>query len=154
MDDPSVAIDGTWNKERYTEIVDKLTPFLKTCGYNPKTDIAFCPIAALHGHNVVRPLRTLLTLSVTPHWSADTSLVCPIAALHGHMAAQPQRGTGDSPDIVFFKISCTYFSGCSLSSLSLLCPIVAPHGHTAALRGTGDSPYIRFVKISGTYFLW
>jgi peptide chain release factor subunit 3 len=33
MDEPTVA----WAKERYDEIVEKLKPFLKSCGYNPKT---------------------------------------------------------------------------------------------------------------------
>jgi translation elongation factor EF-1alpha len=37
---------------RYDEIVKGLTPFLKQCGYNPKKDLTFIPISALHGHNV------------------------------------------------------------------------------------------------------
>jgi peptide chain release factor subunit 3 len=32
--------------------VKGLTPFLKQCGYNPKKDLTFIPISALHGHNV------------------------------------------------------------------------------------------------------
>jgi hypothetical protein len=37
---------------RFDEIVKGLTPFLKQCGYNPKKDLTFIPISALHGHNV------------------------------------------------------------------------------------------------------
>ncbi len=33
MDDPSVG----WDKARFDEIVNELSPFLKTVGYNPKT---------------------------------------------------------------------------------------------------------------------
>jgi peptide chain release factor subunit 3 len=33
MDDPTVS----WSKERYDECKEKLLPFLKQCGYNPKT---------------------------------------------------------------------------------------------------------------------
>jgi translation elongation factor EF-1alpha len=37
---------------RYDDIVKGLTPFLKQCGYNPKKDLTFIPISALHGHNI------------------------------------------------------------------------------------------------------
>ena len=62
MDDPSISNpDGSWSQERYDEIKDKLSPFLKQCGYNLGRDVDFCPIAALSGGNVVRtasaPLR-------------------------------------------------------------------------------------------------
>ncbi|WIA14996.1 hypothetical protein OEZ85_001702 [Tetradesmus obliquus] len=52
LDDHSVAEDGKWSQARYDEIVKGLTPFLKTCGYNPKKDLTFIPISALYGHNV------------------------------------------------------------------------------------------------------
>ena len=53
MDDPSIInADGTWSKERYDEIVTKLTPFLRSCGYNPKKDIEFLPMSGLLGHNI------------------------------------------------------------------------------------------------------
>eukprot|EP00879_Flechtneria_rotunda_P005910 GHRR01006216.1.p1 GENE.GHRR01006216.1~~GHRR01006216.1.p1 ORF type:complete len:409 (+),score=135.16 GHRR01006216.1:169-1395(+) len=53
LDDHSVVGEnGQWSQERYDEIVKGLTPFLKTCGYNPKKDLTFIPISALHGHNV------------------------------------------------------------------------------------------------------
>ena len=49
-----MCTDGKWSEERYTDIVGKLTPFLKGCGYNPAKDLAFCPLAALTGGNVFR----------------------------------------------------------------------------------------------------
>ncbi|KAF8060481.1 Gspt2 [Scenedesmus sp. PABB004] len=53
LDDHSVVgPGGVWSQDRYDEIVKGLTPFLKTCGYNPKKDLTFIPISALHGHNV------------------------------------------------------------------------------------------------------
>lgn len=53
MDDPSVAgPNGEWSQERYDEVVTKLTPFLKGCGYNPKKDVEFLPISGLHGTNI------------------------------------------------------------------------------------------------------
>ena len=57
MDDPSILNeDGTWSKERYDEIVTKLTPFLRSCGYNPKKDIEFLPMSGLLGHNIKEPV--------------------------------------------------------------------------------------------------
>lgn len=52
MDDPSVG----WSKERYDEIVTKLTPFLKQCGYNIKKDVQFLPISGLQGINMKQRL--------------------------------------------------------------------------------------------------
>jgi peptide chain release factor subunit 3 len=48
MDDPTVK----WDRERYDSITKKLSPFLRSCGYNLKKDVIFLPIAALHGVNV------------------------------------------------------------------------------------------------------
>jgi hypothetical protein len=36
----------------------KLTPFLKSCGYNPKKDIVFVPISGLLGAVVILPLAS------------------------------------------------------------------------------------------------
>ena len=53
MDDPSVIEpDGTWSKARYDEVESKLTPFLRSCGYNPKKDVIFLPISGLLGLNM------------------------------------------------------------------------------------------------------
>ncbi|KAI8344076.1 P-loop containing nucleoside triphosphate hydrolase protein [Chlamydoabsidia padenii] len=48
MDDPTVQ----WDKERYDEILGKLTPFLKQTGFNPKTDIHFMPVSGFTGANI------------------------------------------------------------------------------------------------------
>lgn len=45
MDDPTVQ----WSAERYQECIDKLTPYLRKCGFNPKTDIHFMPASGLTG---------------------------------------------------------------------------------------------------------
>jgi peptide chain release factor subunit 3 len=48
MDDATVD----WKKERYDEIKDKLTPFIKAAGFNPKTDATFIPVSAYLGINL------------------------------------------------------------------------------------------------------
>lgn len=48
MDDPTV----NWDKGRYNEIKDKLTPFVKSAGFNPKTDVTFIPVSAYTGQNL------------------------------------------------------------------------------------------------------
>lgn len=46
MDDPTV----NWDPERFQEIQDKLTPYLrKSCGFIPKTDITYIPCSGLSG---------------------------------------------------------------------------------------------------------
>jgi len=51
MDDVTVA----WAQERFDECRDKLSPFLKGCGYNLKKDVTFVPISALSNHNIIKP---------------------------------------------------------------------------------------------------
>ncbi len=48
MDDPTVD----WDQGRYDEIVKKLLPFLRGCGFKVKKDVYFIPIAALSGMNI------------------------------------------------------------------------------------------------------
>lgn len=48
MDDPTV----NWDQARYDEIVKKLLPFLRQCGFKVKKDVYFIPIAALSGMNI------------------------------------------------------------------------------------------------------
>lgn len=60
MDDPTV----TWDKTRYDEIKDKLTPFIKSAGFNPKSDVSFLPVSAYMGHN----LKVRVSKSVCPWW--------------------------------------------------------------------------------------
>jgi peptide chain release factor subunit 3 len=53
MDDPSVVESGdAWSQARFDDIVAKLSPFLRGCGYNPKKDLIFIPISGLMGHNM------------------------------------------------------------------------------------------------------
>lgn len=48
MDDPTV----NWSNERYEECKEKLIPFLKKVGFNPKKDIHFMPCSGLTGANL------------------------------------------------------------------------------------------------------
>lgn len=48
MDDPTVE----WDIRRFDEIKEKLTPYLKKCGFNPKTDIYYIPVSGLTGANL------------------------------------------------------------------------------------------------------
>ena len=61
MDDATVA----WSKVRYDEIKDKLTPFVKSAGFNPKTDVTFIPVSAYTGVNLKDPVAK----DVAPWWS-------------------------------------------------------------------------------------
>eukprot|EP01055_Gregarina_sp_Pseudo9_P000665 Gregarina_sp_Pseudo_9__664@NODE_1422_length_1615_cov_25_192893_g1320_i0_p1_GENE_NODE_1422_length_1615_cov_25_192893_g1320_i0NODE_1422_length_1615_cov_25_192893_g1320_i0_p1_ORF_typecomplete_len489_score162_84GTP_EFTU/PF00009_27/4_5e47GTP_EFTU_D3/PF03143_17/6_1e28MMR_HSR1/PF01926_23/0_00084FeoB_N/PF02421_18/2_1e02FeoB_N/PF02421_18/0_014GTP_EFTU_D2/PF03144_25/1_2e03GTP_EFTU_D2/PF03144_25/0_009AIG1/PF04548_16/0_15_NODE_1422_length_1615_cov_25_192893_g1320_i0881554 len=41
-----------WSQDRYEEICKKLTPYLKSCGFNPAKDLHFLPMSGLSGHNI------------------------------------------------------------------------------------------------------
>ncbi|GFR50970.1 hypothetical protein Agub_g13293, partial [Astrephomene gubernaculifera] len=56
LDCSSVAVDGKWDKARFDQIVNGLTPFLRQCGYNVKKEVTFLPLAALYGHNIRDPV--------------------------------------------------------------------------------------------------
>ncbi|KAJ1641325.1 P-loop containing nucleoside triphosphate hydrolase protein, partial [Pavlovales sp. CCMP2436] len=60
MDDPTVD----WSKERYDDIIEKLAPFLKSCGYNMKKDVIYMPMSALKGVNVTVDSLSLDDLEV------------------------------------------------------------------------------------------
>ncbi|KAF8812410.1 hypothetical protein BYT27DRAFT_7182848 [Phlegmacium glaucopus] len=66
MDDSTV----TWDKARYDEIKDKLTPFIKAAGFNPKTDVTFIPVSAYTGLN----LKDRLTKSVCTWYDGPSFL--------------------------------------------------------------------------------
>uniref|UniRef100_A0AAX7UP02 Tr-type G domain-containing protein n=1 Tax=Astatotilapia calliptera TaxID=8154 RepID=A0AAX7UP02_ASTCA len=51
MDDPTV----NWSLERYEECKEKLVPFLKKVGFNPKKDVHFMPCSGLTGANLKEP---------------------------------------------------------------------------------------------------
>lgn len=48
MDDPTVE----WAKSRYDEIKDKTSPFIRSAGFNLKTDVSFIPVSAYTGANL------------------------------------------------------------------------------------------------------
>lgn len=53
MDDKSaVNKEGCWDKARFDAIESKMTPFLKTWGYNVKNDVNFVPVSGLTGANI------------------------------------------------------------------------------------------------------
>lgn len=52
MDDPTV----NWSIDRYEECKEKLVPFLKKVGFNPKKDIHFMPCSGLTGANLKDPV--------------------------------------------------------------------------------------------------
>jgi peptide chain release factor subunit 3 len=66
MDEPTVG----WSKERYNEIKDKITPFVKAAGFNPKTDVTFIPVSAYTGAN----LRDPVSKSVCDWWDGPSFL--------------------------------------------------------------------------------
>uniref|UniRef100_A0A673I2W5 Eukaryotic peptide chain release factor GTP-binding subunit ERF3A-like n=1 Tax=Sinocyclocheilus rhinocerous TaxID=307959 RepID=A0A673I2W5_9TELE len=51
MDDPTV----NWSLERYEECKEKLVPFLKKVGFNPRKDVHFMPCSGLTGANLKEP---------------------------------------------------------------------------------------------------
>ncbi|RPD67335.1 eukaryotic polypeptide chain release factor 3 [Lentinus tigrinus ALCF2SS1-7] len=66
MDDSTVD----WQKSRYDEIKDKLTPFIKAAGFNIKTDVTFIPVSAYTGAN----LKDRISKSVAPWWDGPSLL--------------------------------------------------------------------------------
>jgi len=52
MDDPTVK----WDKARYDECKDKLTPYLKKVGFNPAKDVKFMPCSGLTGSGLMEPV--------------------------------------------------------------------------------------------------
>jgi peptide chain release factor subunit 3 len=66
MDDVTVA----WDEGRYNEIRDKMIPFVKAAGFNPKTDVVFMPVSAYTGAN----LKDVVAKGVAP-WYKGTSFL-------------------------------------------------------------------------------
>jgi len=60
MDDPTVQ----WEKSRFDEIRDKITPFIKAAGFNAKNDVSFLPVSAYTGANLKDPVDK----KVCPWW--------------------------------------------------------------------------------------
>ncbi|KAK1881892.1 Eukaryotic peptide chain release factor GTP-binding subunit ERF3A [Dissostichus eleginoides] len=70
MDDPTVD----WSLDRYEECKEKLVPFLKKVGFNPKKDIYFMPCSGLTGANLKDPLTECLWYTGMPFISHLDSL--------------------------------------------------------------------------------
>jgi len=66
MDDPSV----NWSEDRYKSIRDKLIPFLKKTGFNPKTDIYCMPCSGFKGSF----LKELAPMDECPWYRGPTFL--------------------------------------------------------------------------------
>ncbi|KAA1477307.1 hypothetical protein DENSPDRAFT_844523 [Dentipellis sp. KUC8613] len=66
MDDSTVE----WSQARYNEIKDKLAPFVRQAGFNPKTDVAWLPISAYTGAN----LKDRVAKSVCSWWDGPSLL--------------------------------------------------------------------------------
>ncbi|KAF7313307.1 Eukaryotic polypeptide chain release factor 3 [Mycena chlorophos] len=66
MDDSTV----NWEKARYEEIRDKLIPFVRGSGFNPKTDVTFIPVSAYTGVN----LKDRVSESVAPWYKGPSFL--------------------------------------------------------------------------------
>ncbi|KAI9449881.1 eukaryotic polypeptide chain release factor 3 [Russula earlei] len=66
MDDPTV----TWEKARYEEIKDKLTPFVRGAGFHVKTDVTWIPVSAYTGAN----LKDRVSKSICSWWDGPSLL--------------------------------------------------------------------------------
>ncbi|CAL1533528.1 unnamed protein product, partial [Lymnaea stagnalis] len=66
MDDPTVE----WDESRFIECREKLLPYLKKCGFNPKSDLYFMPCSGLSGSF----LTTVPEESICP-WYRGPSLL-------------------------------------------------------------------------------
>ena len=76
-------------QERFDECRDKLSPFLKGCGYNLKRDVVFIPISAYTAQNVIKPYAR-----ATPLPSAHTRVRVLIAA--PRRSLRHRRRVGDA----------------------------------------------------------
>ncbi|KZO91375.1 hypothetical protein CALVIDRAFT_489187 [Calocera viscosa TUFC12733] len=66
MDDPTVE----WSKDRYEEIHAKLVPFVRSAGFNPKTDVTFIPVSAYTGQNI----KERVDKKLSPWWDGPSLL--------------------------------------------------------------------------------
>ncbi|KAF7355294.1 Eukaryotic polypeptide chain release factor 3 [Mycena sanguinolenta] len=66
MDDSTV----NWDKARYDEIREKLIPFVRAAGFNPKTDVTFIPVSAYTGVN----LKDRVSKTIAPWWTGTSFL--------------------------------------------------------------------------------
>jgi peptide chain release factor subunit 3 len=57
-----------WGQERFDECCSKLRPFLRTCGFAVKRDVAFIPVSGLQGDNV----KTVVEKAKAPWYEGDS----------------------------------------------------------------------------------
>ena len=55
-----------WGQERFDECKDKLIPFLKKTGFNPKA-VQFMPISGQQGDGLIEEVGDKCPWSVSPH---------------------------------------------------------------------------------------
>ncbi|KAF8487577.1 P-loop containing nucleoside triphosphate hydrolase protein [Gautieria morchelliformis] len=64
MDESTVE----WSKARYDEIKDKIIPFIKAAGFNPKSDVSFIPVSGYTGLN----LKDRVSKQQCPWWDGPS----------------------------------------------------------------------------------
>ena len=64
MDEETVK----WSKARYDEIVNGLTPYMKSVGYNVQRDVTFLPVSGLKAYN----LKDRIPEGVCPWYSGPS----------------------------------------------------------------------------------
>jgi peptide chain release factor subunit 3 len=74
MDDHTV----NWDKARYEEIKEKLTPFVRGAGFHIKTDVSWLPVSAYTGAN----LKERVSKSVCSWWEYVISIYSLFSPLH------------------------------------------------------------------------
>ena len=79
---------------------EKLTQFLKMCGYHPKKDIAYVPISGLYGDNIKNPVDH------DKIWCASSAAaIC--ACFQANILFWP---TPDGPGLLGWSCSCAEFA--------------------------------------------
>ncbi len=78
---------GQYLQARYDEIVNGITPFLKTCGYNPKKDVIFLPMSGLLGHNIKDGVKDVAPWLASDSISSSASLKARSHHPHTHLCA-------------------------------------------------------------------
>eukprot|EP01018_Ginkgo_biloba_P031390 Gb_17011 [translate_table: standard] len=149
MDEPSVQ----WSKERFDEVEKKLTPFLKSCGYNTKKDVQFLPISGLYGTN----MKERMPKNVCSWWDGP----CLFEALDGlELPLRDPKGPFRMPIIDRFRDMGTVVMG-KIESGSVrqgdslvLMPNKAPVKVVSVYRNNDEVKYARpgenvRVKLSG-----
>lgn len=66
MDESSVK----WSKDRYTEIMNALIPFIQQTGFNIEKDVIFIPISGISGDNIKEPV-----LKTTCNWYSGKTFI-------------------------------------------------------------------------------